>query len=213
MFTGIIEEIGSIGSIKNRGEFIRFEINAGEILTDLAVDDSVAVNGVCLTAVAVTTTGFDVEAVQETLRKTNLGSMKVGNKVNLERALTFSKRLGGHIVQGHVDCTGSVSKLQRQGEGGLLFSVKVPKEKLKYIISEGSIAINGVSLTVARLTGNELTISLIPHTLENTTLSACKVGDGVNIEVDLIGKYVESILSKSPSNTLTEDWIKQQGFN
>lgn len=212
MFTGLIEEVGSINGIDSRGEFIRFSILAKEVLSDLVIDDSVSVNGVCLTAIAVTANSFKVEVVQETLKKTNLSTLKIGGKVNLERALTFAKRLGGHIVQGHVDCTGQVRKLQKQG-GGLLFSITVPDEKLKYIISEGSITINGVSLTVARVENNEITISLIPHTLESTTLAECKVGDKVNIEVDLIGKYVENILSKSQSDDLTEGWIKQQGFN
>ncbi len=211
MFTGLIEEIGSIGGINSAGEFIRFSILAKEVLSDLAIDDSISINGVCLTAVAINSNNFEVEVVQETLKKTNLNTLKIGGKVNLERALTFSKRLGGHIVQGHVDCTGKVSKLQKQG-GGLLFNLTVPEEKLKYIISEGSITINGVSLTVARIQKNEITISLIPHTLDNTTLTGCQIGDEVNIEVDLIGKYVENILARSQSNDLTEGWIKQHGF-
>lgn len=212
MFTGLVEEVGMVAEIGRRTGAARFTIAADDVTKDLAVDDSVSVNGVCLTAVKVAPPTFDVEAVQETLRKTALGSLTLGCKVNLERALRFSDRLGGHLVQGHVDGVGTVTGIQSQA-GGVLLSARLPSEKMKYIISEGSIAVNGVSLTVARVRQNEISIALIPHTLSKTTLGTVKQGDRFNFEVDLIGKYVENILLKSSGEGLSDARIRDWGFH
>jgi riboflavin synthase len=211
MFTGIIEEIGIVENVRSQKGAIRLTIAAEEVLQDLAIDDSISVNGVCLTAISFSKSTFTIDAVEETIRKTTLGKVKSGTRVNLERALNCSARLGGHIVQGHIDCVGRVTSIRAQ-QGGQLLSIKIPVEKLKYVIMEGSIAVNGVSLTVAHCKADEFTVSLIPHTLNSTTLGALKVGVKVNIEVDLIGKYVESILNRSEDSKFTEGWLKQFGF-
>lgn len=211
MFTGLVEEKGIVKSISCKRSALRLAIAAEDVPKELAVDDSVAVSGVCLTAISVSGNTFEVEAVEETLRKTTLGKLRTGSGVNLERALRFSDRLGGHLVQGHVDGVGTVTAVRPQ-DGGSLLSVRLPTEKLKYVIPEGSVAIDGVSLTVARFEGDVLTISLIPHTLKNTTLGQLQVGDNVNVEVDLIGKYVESILTHGPSE-ISVKWLAQLGYN
>ncbi len=211
MFTGLIEEIGEVKEIQNRGLARRMIVAASAVLDDLAVDDSIAVSGVCLTVIHVSDTGFQVEAVEETLRKTTLGTLRNGSKVNLERALRFSDRLGGHLVQGHVDSIGQITDVHPQ-EVGRLIAVAIPTRLSKYVISEGSIAIDGVSLTVARLRENTATISLIPHTLQKTTLGELKSGTKVNIEVDLIGKYIEKLLPHSESK-FSEEWLQKMGYD
>ncbi len=211
MFTGLIEEIGKIREVRHSGSAVRLSVTADLILEGLQIDDSVAVNGVCLTVVLVAASGFEVDAVDETLRKSTLGDFRSGGMVNLERCLLPTDRLGGHIVQGHVDCTGRVAALRAQDAGQLL-TIKLPAEKQKYVIAEGSIAVDGVSLTVARLQNDEVTIALIPHTLAKTTLGRLKIGDAVNIEVDLIGKYVERMLHSPGGKPLTAAWLKQVGF-
>ncbi len=212
MFTGLIEEIGTIEKIQKHRGTLRFTISVEEVVKDLAIDDSVALNGVCLTVVEFSKSNFQVEAVEETLNKTTFGSLKNGSQINLERSLRFSDRMGGHFVQGHVDAVGEVAAVQRQ-EGGVLLSIKLPAHLLKYVISEGSIAIDGVSLTIARLKENQITISLIPHTLEKTTLANLKVADKVNIEVDLMGKYVERILTRPNQSKISEGWLEEMGYS
>lgn len=212
MFTGLIEEVGRLESVKRSGASVRFAIEARDVLAGLAVDDSVAVNGVCLTVVSLSEGRFHVDAVDETLRKTTLGTLRVGAQLNLERCLRVSDRLGGHIVQGHVDGVGRVTGVVPQDAGQLL-KIRMPADRKKYVIAEGSIAIDGVSLTVARVAEDEITIALIPHTLEKTILGALRVGDVVNIEVDVIGKYIERLLKSAEGRPLTEAWIKQLGFH
>ncbi|MFQ5675358.1 MAG: riboflavin synthase [bacterium] len=211
MFTGLIEEIGTIKKVENASGVLRFTIAAKEVLSELAVDDSIAINGVCLTVVGFSKSNFLVEAVEETLRKTTLGLLKTGSQVNLERSLRFSDRMGGHFVQGHVDGVAEVTAVKSQA-GGQLLAIKLPRRLLKYVISEGSIAINGVSLTVARLKDDEIIISLIPHTLVRTTLNGLQVGEQVNIEVDLIGKYVESILTRPEPNKISRQSLLEAGY-
>jgi len=211
MFTGLVEEIGTVTSMQIKRGARCFTIAASEVLSDLQVDHSVAVNGVCLTAVQVSSSSFEVVAVEETLAKTTLGALQKGSPVNLERALKAADRMGGHFVQGHVDGVATVVSVVEQSDSVLL-TVRLPSEKLKYVISEGSICIDGVSLTVARLAGAQITAALIPHTLQNTTLGNLIAGDRVNVEVDLIGKYVENILTAPENREVTERWMRQIGF-
>ncbi|MFQ5864446.1 MAG: riboflavin synthase [bacterium] len=211
MFTGIIEETGIVEDVRERRAALRLTLSAHEVLPDMKVDDSIAVSGVCLTVINISNSAFQVEAVAETLRKTTLGALQKGAGVNLERSLRLSDRLSGHLVQGHVDGVGKVVGAQTQ-PGGRLLSVEVPKNLMRYVISEGSIAIDGVSLTVARLSENVITISLIPHTLNKTTLGHLKAGDKVNIEVDLIGKYVERMLSMPEQSKISEEWLQEIGY-
>jgi riboflavin synthase len=211
MFTGLIEEVGTVKAVAMRQGARKFTISAGEVLNGLSIDDSVAVSGVCLTVVALLDHSFQVEAVAETLRKTTLGSWQSGRKVNLERSLRLADRMGGHLVQGHVDGVARVSDLQSPASGQLV-SFALPGHLTKYVISEGSIAIDGVSLTVARLQENIATVSLIPHTLQKTTLSDLHVGSQVNVEVDLIGKYIEKLMSAAASNKLTASWLQKVGY-
>ncbi len=212
MFTGLIEEIGTIKQIQHRSRSMRLEIQAQKILTDLKIDDSVAVNGICLTAVEIGTNYFAVDAVAETLAKSSLKELRPSSKVNLERAMRLQDRLGGHLVQGHVDAVGSIHSFQHDAEGGLL-DIDVPERLLRYIIHKGSITIAAVSLTVASKDGTTVSLAIIPHTLKQTTLQYKKVRDIVNIEVDLIAKYIEQLLPNSGNDSrLTMERLKEQGF-
>jgi riboflavin synthase len=211
MFTGIVEEVGIVEHVLERQGALRLAVAAHEVLQELAVDDSISVSGVCLTVVQISKSNFQVDVVEESLKKTTLGNLLKGKKVNLERSLRLSDRLGGHFVQGHVDDVGKVVAIQPQ-EGGSLISIEIPEHLTRYVISEGSIAIDGVSLTVARLSDNVATISIIPHTLNKTTFGQLKVGDKVNIEVDLIGKYVERLLSQPEHNKMTNERLQKMGY-
>lgn len=211
MFTGIVEEVGIVEKVLVRQGALHLSITAHEVLEELAVNDSISVSGVCLTVVQVSESNFHVDVVEESLKKTTLGNLLKGKKVNLERSLRLSDRLGGHFVQGHVDDVGKVVAIQSQA-GGRLISIEIPEHLMKYVISEGSIAIDGVSLTVARFSKNVAIISVIPHTLKKTTFYWSKVGDKVNIEVDLIGKYVGRLLSKTEQNKITDEWLQKIGY-
>ena len=194
MFTGIIEGIGRIVGKRTAGGGMVFDLEAGFELTDPVEGESIAVNGVCLTAYSIRARRFSADVSPETLSRTKLGSLGPGDHVNLERALKLSDRLGGHIVTGHVDCMATVTSRK---ETGLytVFSLSIPREQERYIIEKGSITIDGVSLTVNSCGSGAFAVSIIPHTLKVTTLGELKVGSKVNIEVDLIGKYVEKLLS------------------
>lgn len=188
MFTGIVSEVGEIKSIR--------EIEGGRELTvacsfaaDAHVDESIAVNGVCLTVVSFDNESFKVQCVDETLRKTSLGDLKKNSSVNLERSLTLEKGIEGHIVQGHVDTTGKIKSINKDG-ADLLITVEYPDEFVDYVVGRGSIAIDGISLTVARNEANQFTVAIIPYTWENTNLIAKKPGDLVNLEFDIFGKYI-----------------------
>ena len=195
MFTGLIKEIGEIKSVVTNPEGKLLGIKSRELIKEIAIDDSVCVNGACQTVVKVKGDIFYVQAVHVTLEKTTFGSLRPGNPVNLELSLRPMDRLGGHFVSGHVNGTGQITKVLSQGKNWLI-TVKYPKELEKYIIQEGSIAIEGISLTVAYLKKGEMTVSIIPHTYEKTTLGSKKVGDKVNLEVDLLAKYIEKLLPK-----------------
>lgn len=195
MFTGLIKEVGEIKSIVTNAEGKLFGIKAPALIKEIAIDDSVCVNGACQTVVKVKGDIFYVQAVHVTLEKTTFGSLRPGNPVNLELSLRPMDRLGGHFVSGHVNGTGQIAKIVSQGKNYLI-SVKYPKDMEKYMIAEGSIAIEGISLTIAYLKKGEMTVSIIPHTYEKTTLGSKKVGDKVNLEVDLLAKYLEKLLPK-----------------
>ena len=201
MFTGIVEELGRIDSAAALSAARQYQIAAQKILADAKIGDSVCVNGVCLTVIALHGNTFTVQTVEETLRKTTLGNLKAGSRVNLERAVRMSDRLGGHLVQGHVDGTGRIVSLTPQ-EAGKLMHIELPRELLRYVIVHGSIALEGVSLTVARVDDPCLTVALIPHTLAHTTLGFCQPGDRLNVEVDLIGKYLERLMQFSENVTV-----------
>ncbi len=192
MFTGLIEEVGTVAGIEVGGDGARLSIAASEVPIGLAIGDSVAINGACLTAVEVRGDGFSVECVAETLRRTALGQLEVNAGVNLERALRADARLGGHIVQGHVDAAGVVRSAVADGDGVML-EVGVAPEHLRYIVHKGSIAVDGVSLTVAERLSDGFRVALIPHTMAHTTLGPERVDERVNLELDLIAKYVEAL--------------------
>lgn len=193
MFTGLVEETGTIRSLAKRRGGMELEIGAKKALRGLAVDDSIAIQGVCLTVVKRTRRTFRVQVVEETLRKTTLGLLKEGDAVNLERSLLPSDRLGGHFVLGHVDCVGTVEKVQKLGTSHMYW-IRVRKNYAKWIIPVGSIAVDGISLTIARARGASFAVAIIPHTTEVTTSGNWKAKGRVNIEFDVIGKYIENIL-------------------
>ncbi len=214
MFTGLIEEIGEIKRIQPFGNALRLTVSAKKVLSDLKIDDSVSINGVCQTAVEVGHDNFTVEAVEETLKKSTFSKFKIGQKVNLERAMLPTQRLGGHLVQGHVDCVGKVKKIT-DNQSSYLVEISYPSQIGKYLVENGSICIEGVSLTIARLSSETFTLSVIPHTWKVTTFTNLKIGSEVNLEVDLLGKYVEKILSAREgkiNSGLTEARLRELGF-
>lgn len=212
MFTGIIEEVGSVINKTAISGGIRFTIEAQEVLEDLHVGDSINVEGVCQTAVEVSKNSFSVEAVGETLEKTTLSNFKLNQKVNLERPLSPASRMGGHFVQGHVNGTGRITQWYPRGENYFL-EMNVPDALSRYTILEGSIAVDGISLTIAHLSKNLVGINIIPHTVKNTSLQFKKAGDPVNIEVDMIAKYIERLLnSNKPSESLNLENLKKWGY-
>ncbi len=194
MFTGLVEEVGTIAAIGHVDGGLRVGIQTALVQEGLAIGDSVAVNGACLTAVEIHPNGFVIDAVAETLRRTTLGSAQPSDRVNLERAVAVGTRLGGHLVQGHIDGTGTVSQVTPEGEG-LLFRIDVAPELLRYVVEKGSICVDGVSLTVASRDQTGLTIALIPHTIEMTTLGVDRIDSQVNLEVDLVAKYIEAFVA------------------
>jgi riboflavin synthase len=192
MFTGLIQDLGTIVTASDNTEGRQFVIRTN-LAHEIKIDDSVATNGVCLTATAVTADSFTCQAVPMTLEKTNLGTFQSGSRVNLELSLRANDRLGGHMVQGHVSGTGTVAAIRIQGQTWE-FDISFPAELRKYMILEGSIAVDGISLTLARLAETQFTLAIIPHTLEKTTIGGKKIGDRVNLEVDMVAKYVENFL-------------------
>ncbi|GAB4374083.1 MAG: riboflavin synthase [Calditrichia bacterium] len=211
MFTGIIEEIGQVTKLERIAGGIRLEISADTVLEDLQVGDSICIDGACQTVVKKSADGFTVEAVGETLQKTTLGSIIPGHRVNLERPLTLQSRLGGHLVQGHVNAAAPITQLFSRGENYFL-EIRIPSELEKYCIPEGSIAIDGISLTIAQLQNRNVGISIIPHTYKNTTLQYKKIGDKVNVEVDVIARYVEKLLKGSNPSGLSYEQMKKWGY-
>ena len=216
MFTGIIEEIGTIDQLRKEGGGIRITVAARSSSAELQVNDSVAINGVCQTVISRTSATFTAVAVEETLKKTTFGELRSGDAVNIELPLRMGSRLGGHLVLGHVDCVGTVADIEEK-ETSRLLGVEVPAGFEKYLIPVGSIAIDGISLTVASIEGRKFVVSLIPHTLEKTTISRVHPGTHVNLEFDVLGKYVERLLVAGKSeatnaSSLTLEKLRSWGF-
>lgn len=199
MFTGIIEEVGHVKSLHRGAKSFTLEVEAEKVLEGTLVGDSIATNGVCLTVTSLTGHGFSADVMPETVSRTALGELVSGSPVNLERALSLQTRLGGHIVSGHIDGTGRIAD-RRQDDTALWLTIECDSKLLRYIIEKGSVTLQGVSLTVARVDERAFAVSLIPHTQAATTLHQAKVGDLVNIENDIIAKYVEKLLGKGPDN-------------
>lgn len=199
MFTGIIEEVGHVKSLHRGAKSFTLEVEAEKVLEGTLVGDSIATNGVCLTVTSLTGHGFTADVMPETVSRTALGELVSGSPVNLERALSLQTRLGGHIVSGHIDGTGRIAD-RRQDDTALWLTIECDSKLLRYIIEKGSVTLQGVSLTVARVDARSFAVSLIPHTQAATTLHQAKVGDLVNIENDIIAKYVEKLLGKGPDN-------------
>lgn len=213
MFTGIIEEIGFVKNF-SKTESALITIQCAKILEDVKIGDSIAINGVCQTVIKFDKNSFSAQISAETLNKTNFSNIKNGEEVNLERAMTLSSRLGGHIVTGHVDGLAKVKSIQKQSD---FYNLKfeIEKEFIKYLAKKGSITINGISLTIADSLSNEFSVAIIPHSFENTNLKNLKTGSFVNIEFDILAKYVEKILSTGDNGgnkRLDENFLKENGF-
>ena len=216
MFTGIITAVGTIAALQPRGGDTRLRVATGQLdLSDVRLGDSIAVSGVCLTAVELPGDGFWADASRETLERTILGEAAPGTKVNLEKALTPTTRLGGHLVSGHVDGIGTVAEWRPDGRSWRL-RVQAPDELARYIAAKGSICVDGVSLTVNRVDGAAFELNIVPHTLAETTLADFKTGRRVNLEVDLIARYLERLLlgdrAAQPDGVLTEALLREHGF-
>ena len=222
MFTGIVEERGIIRSLSMAGSSGKIRIQCRKVLENTRIGDSIAVNGICLTVVSMTNDSFTADVMAETIRRSSLGQCRNGDSVNLERAMAADGRFGGHIVAGHVDDTGTVVSLERE-ENAVWVTIKAPPDILRYVVEKGSIAIDGISLTVAYVDDACFKVSIIPHTGEETTLLTRKAGDIVNLETDIIGKYVEKLMSpytgggdagseRRPASALTMDMLRECGF-
>jgi riboflavin synthase len=218
MFTGIVEEIGSISNIQKTGESYVLTIEARKVLEDIHLGDSIAVNGVCLTVTSFSGNRFKVDVMPETVKSSSLRTLKRGSHVNLERAMAAGGRFGGHFVSGHIDGTGMI-KSKKPFENAVYYEIEPNNEVLKFIILKGSICVDGTSLTVFGVTENSFTISLIPHTMSETILGEKDSGDVVNLECDMIGKYVGHFLSgtavnsdKNDKRNLSEKFLEENGF-
>ncbi len=215
MFTGIIEEIGTVQAIQWGSKSAVLTIIASKILQDVKIGDSINTNGVCLTVTSFGPNGFSVDVMAETMRCTNLEKLKSGSKVNLERALKLSDRLGGHMVSGHIDGTGTISNFLKE-DNAVWITIKTKPEITKYILHKGSVALDGISLTVAESNQNFFKVSIIPHTGLETTLLSKQHGDILNIECDQVGKYIEKFLlnrdSKTQQSSINMEFLKDNGF-
>lgn len=227
MFTGIIEEAGIVRDLTVRSRSGSITVGARKVLGGTKIGDSIAVNGVCLTVVSMTEDSFRADIMAETVRRSSLGSLRPGDRVNLERAMAADGRFGGHIVAGHIDGTGVIRSMVRE-ENATWVTIGTPVDILRYIVEKGSIAIDGISLTVAAVTEKDFSVSVIPHTAAVTTLSERKAGDSVNLENDIVGKYVEKLLglqapgsapagsvgsrSQSPAGGITRGMLAENGF-
>ena len=212
MFTGIIEEVGKVQSIRKGRDSAAVLIGARTSLEGIRPGDSIAVNGVCLTVTSFSQSGFTADVMHETLNRSSRGSLRAGSPVNLERAMPANGRFGGHIVSGHIDGTGTISAITKD-DNAVWYTVKTGPHILRYIIEKGSVAIDGVSLTVAKVHNDGFSVSIIPHTAAQTILSEERIGDVVNLENDCIAKYVERLLgSQSPKTAITTEFLAKHGF-
>lgn len=213
MFTGIIEELGAVESIQNRAAGARLKIGCRKVLEDMTEGASIAANGVCLTAVEIRPDSFFADLAPETLRRSNLGALRVLSRVNLERPLSPNSRLSGHIVQGHVDGTGEFLSLEALGDENWWLKIRVPAELDPYLVFKGSIAIDGISLTIAALEAGVLSVTIIPHTYRNTTLGTYQPGSRVNIECDILAKHVEKLIRNLDLKPrLTVERLRDEGY-
>lgn len=212
MFTGIIEEIGTVQAVQHSGDNSFIKISAEKILSDVHDGDSIAVNGVCLTVTDFSSNIFRADVMNETLNRSSLGSLRNGSPVNLERAMSANGRFGGHIVSGHIDGTGVISDIKKDGIA-IWYTISTNLEIMRYIIEKGSIAIDGISLTVAKVTDNNFSVSIIPHTAQQTILSYKKTGDIVNLENDIVGKYIEKFTRQEKNkNSISMNFLAENGF-
>jgi riboflavin synthase len=214
MFTGIIEEIGTVKRVQRSGSSSFIEIQAKKVLEDVHMGDSIAVNGVCLTVTHFDSSVFRADVMNETLSRSSLGSLTAGSPVNLERAMAANGRFGGHIVSGHIDGTGTITDIKNDGIA-VWYTVSAAPELLRYIVEKGSIAIDGISLTVAKVTDTSFSVSIIPHTAARTILGTKKAGDTVNLENDIIGKYAEKLMKPAESpktGGITMDFLAKNGY-
>jgi len=210
MFTGLIQELGTVRSL-SRGTVGKLTTGAEKTAGEVAIGDSVAVNGACLTVTAISGNDVSFDAVPETLSRTSLGGLKPGDKVNLETSLKAGQAIGGHFVQGHIDGVGTIESSRSLGESQVI-RISAPPGVLRYVVEKGSIAVDGISLTVASVDKSGITIAVIPHTLEATTLHAKRPGEKVNLEADILGKYVEKLLGRLGPSGVTEDALRDAGF-
>ncbi len=212
MFTGIIEEVGTVRSVTKGARSVSMLISADVVASDLKLGDSVNTNGACLTVTGVSLNSFTVDVMPETMRKTSLGSLKPGSLVNLERALQLSSRLGGHMVSGHIDGTGLIRQLKKE-DNAVWITVQAGPEILRYLIPRGSVSLEGISLTVVRADEASFEVSLIPHTMAVTTLRDKKPGDSLNIECDMVAKYIEKFTGKTGAgSTIDQGLLDKYGF-
>jgi riboflavin synthase len=213
MFTGIIEELGTVEALETQPAGARLRVRCAAVMADMTIGASIAVNGVCLTAVDRRPDSFSADLAPETLRLTNLGDLRAGSRVNLERPLSPTGRLSGHIVQGHVDGAGEFLSFEALGEDNWWLRIRVPAELDPFLVYKGSIAIDGISLTIAALEGDALSVTILPHTYRNTTLGLYRPGARVNIECDILAKHVEKLLRKLDVKTgLSIDKLQEQGY-
>lgn len=212
MFTGIIEEVGTVQTVQHAGNNSFIKVKAEKILEDVHIGDSIAVNGVCLTVTSYDNGIFRADVMNETLSRSSLGSLKNGSPVNLERAMSANGRFGGHIVSGHIDGTGTISAIKNDGIA-IWYTINTVPKIMHYIIEKGSIAIDGISLTVAKVSENDFSVSIIPHTAQQTILSYKKVGDIVNLENDIVGKYIEKFTRPEKNkNNISMNFLSENGF-
>lgn len=219
MFTGIIEEIGTIVGIKNGTKSSVLQIAGKRIFDDLKIGDSVAVNGVCLTVTDISDHTFSADVMHETLTRSSLGALKRNSVVNLERAMAADGRFGGHIVSGHIDGTGTIQTIEKD-DNAVWYTIKAPEKLMRYIVEKGSVAIDGISLTVAKTSRETFSVSVIPHTIRETILETKGVGSIVNLENDIVGKYIERFLQSpveekgagSPKSNITMEFLAKAGF-
>lgn len=216
MFTGIVEEMGTIAGIQKGAKSAVLTIQAQKVFSDIHIGDSIALNGVCLTVTSFSKDTYTADVMNETLQRSSLGGLTIGSKVNLERAMPADGRFGGHIVSGHIDGTGTIKKVEKD-DNAIWYTIAAPENLMKYIVEKGSIAIDGISLTVAKRSDADFAISMIPHTAKETVLSRKKPGDIVNLENDIVGKYIEQLMQynkkeETKPSAITKEFLLKAGF-